>query len=299
MFVPAGDRAADGVPAEYQGKALIAARWLLPLAAVASLARPAAAVESCTYAGTTSYDGQVSVQTIASGATNDRTVDVLARVRARSFGLLPWRYWAEEIGTWRDGAMTRVAVNNRYEFSGRILRQNWDVFTASEKGLMARRVQGKTEADFERQHPGFVSHWDPSSFGVPWLPDYPKAPPERRADLDLPKAEVAPGLGSPLALAFYWVRWAPPETRPVPIFLPGFKHDARVDVSVSYLGTEGDGSRHFRTAVRHPQLSEDQTSTGDAWVTADHRLARVAFDARGARGTAHGELQLDGCDGSP
>ena len=239
------------------------------------------------------------VQTIASGADEDRTVAVLARVKAKTFGLLPWRYWIEEIGEWRNGDMVSVAVNNRYEFSGRILRQNWDVFDSGEKGFMARRVQGKTEADFQLQHPGFLSHWDPSSFGLPWLQDFQRAQPERRADLDLPRVQVVPGLSTPLALAFYWLRWTPTGARSVPIFLPGFKRDARVDVSVAYVGSEEDRLNHFRATVRHPQLSEAQASTGDAWVTRDHHLTKIVVDAHGEHRTAHGEFHLERCEGTP
>ena len=238
------------------------------------------------------------MRTIATAAGDSTTVDVQARLRATSLGFLDWRYWVEEIGTWRGQDMTSVAVNNRYEFAGRLMRQNWDVFTLGPSGLTAQRVQAKTEDDFRRLHPGFIRHWDPSTFGQPWLPDYPAAPPERRGDLDLPRAAMPPATGSPLALGFYWVRFAAPERRTVPIFLPGFKRDSRVDAAVAFLGQE-DGLRHFRTTVRHPQLSEDQASAGDAWVTEDHHLARLSFDAHGAHGSAHGELRLDGCQGTP
>jgi len=63
------------------------------------------------------------------------------------------------------------------------------------------------------------------------------------------------------------------------------------------MGVEGDGSLHLRSSVRHPQLSETKVSTGDAWISADHHLVRVAFDARADNASAHGELRLDGCQG--
>jgi hypothetical protein len=261
-------------------------------------AHPVQAAESCDYAGTSSYDGRLSVRTIASGAGKNRTVDVLASVSATSLWLLPWRYWTEERSTWRNDGITSVAVNNRYEFSGRVIRQNWDVFTLGPSGLMAQRVQAKTAQDFARLHPGFVSHWDPATFGMPWLQDYASAPPERRGDLDLPEAQRPANVGSPLALAFYWVRWMPVTARTLPVFLPGFKRDARIDVAISYLGVDANGLHHFHSAVRHPQLSMEQLSTGDAWITSDHRLDRVSFTARGSRGTAHGELRLERCEGT-
>jgi hypothetical protein len=90
--------------------------------------------------------------------------------------------------------------------------------------LQAERVQAKTLSDFQRQHPGFVQHWDPATFGQPWLHDYPSAPPERRIDLDLHDTPSLSALRSPLALAFYWVRWLPQTRQDVPVFLPGFKN---------------------------------------------------------------------------
>ncbi len=40
------------------------------------------------------------------------------------------------------------------------------------------------------------------------------------------------GLSSPLAMAFYWIRWLPRGGDEVPVFLPGFKADKLVDVPV-------------------------------------------------------------------
>jgi hypothetical protein len=213
--------------------------------------------------------------------------------------VIDWRYLYQEIGTWRGGELQSVGVNHRYSLAGSIRRQQWDLFNRTPAGMMAYRVQAKTLADFEAKHPGFVRHWQPSSFGQPWLPDYASAQPERRADLDLPAAAMAPGLGTPLTLAFYWVRWSGPQDRTVPVFLPGFKKHSRADVRVQSLGVEANGLLHLRSTVRHPQLSETEVSTGDAWVSPDHRLARVTFDAHGDHGSAQGDLRLDGCQGDP
>jgi hypothetical protein len=268
--------------------------------AVAVLTSHAAwADETCRYSGTTSYDGQVRVQTTAASANGGITVDVAARVKARSFGLIDWQYLYQEIGTWRDGELQSIGVNHRYSVAGSIRRQQWDLFNRTPSGMQAWRVQAKTLADFEIKHPGFVHHWSSASFGENWLPDYAAAPPERRPDLDLPRESMPPGLGTPLLLAFYWVRWAGDQERKVPVFLPGFKHDSRADIRVDSLGLEPGGLRHFRSSVRHPQLSETRVSTGDAWVSADHHLVRETFEAHTDSASAQGELHLDGCQGVP
>ena len=258
----------------------------------------ARAGETCHYSGTTSYAGRVTVETRADTADGETTVNAAARVNARSFGVIDWQYLYQEIGTWRDGELQKVGVNHRYSVAGSIRRQQWDVFTRAPDGMQAYRVQAKTPEDFRIRHPGFVRHWDPAAFGEAWLGDYPAAPPERRADLDLPRAAMPRGLGTPLLLAFFWVRWAGQTPETVPVFLPGFKRDARVDIRVVSLGIEAGGLLHLRSSVRHNQLSETEVSTGDAWISPDHHLVRVAFDARGDHASAQGELHLDGCQGA-
>jgi hypothetical protein len=255
--------------------------------------------ETCRYSGATSYSGRVIVETRAATANGETSVDVTARVAARSFGLIDWQYLYQEIGTWRNGEPRSVGVNHRYSVAGIIQRQLWDVFNRTAGGMEAYRVQGKTLDDFQTRHPGFVSHWDSATFGEPWLRDYAAAPPERRADLDLPRASMPAGLGTPLPLAFFWVRWADAGERTVPVFLPGFKRDARVDIRVASHGRDANGLLHLHTAVRSPQLSETEVSTGDAWISPDHHLVRVTFDARGDHGSAQGEVRLDGCEGEP
>ena len=213
--------------------------------------------------------------------------------------MIDWQYLYQEIGSWRDGELQSIGVNQRYSVVGSIRRQQWDVFRRGPDGMAAYRVQAKTLADFQEKHPGFVRHWNPATFGEPWLRDYASAPPERRADLDLPKASMPPGLGTPLLLAFFWVRWAGDQGRTVPVFLPGFKHDARIDIRVVSRGVEGGGLLHLHTSIRHPQLNKTEVSTGDAWISPDHHLVRVRFDARADYGSAEGELRLDGCQGEP
>ena len=141
----------------------------------------------------------------------------------KPYSCLEFDYLLEELSIWRGEQLENVAVNSRYLLGHRIVRQQWDEFRRAADGMRGERVQAKTLADFRRRHPGFVQHWDPASFGQPWLRDFPSAPPERRMDLDLHASPLPPALRSPLAMAFYWVRWLPRVGQDVPVFLPGFK----------------------------------------------------------------------------
>ena len=260
------------------------------------VASGACATETCQYSGTTSYSGRVMVETIASSNNGEVTVNVTARLNAKSLLVFNVAYLHQEISVWRDGELRSVAVNHRYTLNGSIRRQNWDVFTRGPTGMTAYRAQAKTLTDFQDKHPGFVNHWALAAFGQPWLRDYPMAAPERRPDLDLPKAALAPGIGPPLAMAFYWMRWAAPGSAPV--FLPGFKQNPRIDVPVVLEGTDGAGTRHFRSVTRHPQLGDAPPSVGEAFVAADHQLRRIVFEAHGSRGKADGDLRLERCQGA-
>jgi hypothetical protein len=310
LLVSSGDRVVDRLPAEHPRESPLSSACSFrhfatlaaaALSAVAGLTTSAArADEVCRYTGTTSHSGHVLIESKAAAAANgETTVDITARVNARSFGLIDWQYLYQEIGTFRDRELQSVAVNHRYKVFGSIRRQQWDLFVRGKDGMSAYRVQGKSLSDFQKKHPGFVRHWDLSSFGVPWRADYASAPPDRRADLDLPKAAMPPGLGTSLLMAFYWVRWAGRETRTVPLFLPGFKKNARIDVQVVAPGSDANGWLQLHTAVFHPQLSRTEVSTGDAWIAPDHRLMRVVFNAHGDLGSASGEFRLDGCQGEP
>nr|WP_294508606.1 hypothetical protein [uncultured Rhodopila sp.] len=205
-----------------------------------------------------------------------------------------FRYLVQEISTWRANRMQSLAVNTRYLAGDRIVRQQWDAFERSPDGLQARRVQAKTLADFRRRHPGFVQHWDPATFGSPWLQDYPAASPERRADLDLKALPLPEGLSSPLAMAFYWVRWMPRGAEQVPVFLPGFKADKLVDVPVT-----ADASGVRRASLHYPGLSRSPASIATAVTAADGRLLQLAFDVHEPGESAHGVVHQEGCQGAP
>jgi hypothetical protein len=253
----------------------------------------ASAAEVCRFTGTTNHEGHVAVTATAEAADGMIQVDVVMAFDATTFWTR-FRYLVEEISTWRGRDMQSVAVNTRYLVGDHIVRQQWDAFQRTRDGLQARRVQAKTLDDFRQRHPGFVQHWDPASFGSPWLQDYQAAPPERRADLDLKGAPLPEGLGSPLAMAFYWSRWLPDGAANAAIFLPGFKADKVADLQVA----AADGGARQAT-VRHPALDKSPASTATVLRSADGHLLELSFDVHGPAGSAEGQLRQAGCNGAP
>ena len=247
----------------------------------------AAVAEVCTYTGAASHDARATVETDTSEAGGLLTVRVLARMRASAW-LWEVEYLMDEVSTWRGGNLQSVAVNNRYILDGRPRRQQWDVLVRMPDGLQAQRVQSTSAQEFQRRHTRFAANWDPARFGQPWLQDYAAAGPERRTDLDLPRAGLAPGLRTPLALAFYWSRFLPATGGTVPVVLPGWKRDARVDEPV-----QPTGPGRWRMTLRHPAVRPG--SWADATVSPDHRLLRLTFTVRAQAGDAEGWVALEGC----
>jgi hypothetical protein len=185
-----------------------AIRLLLTCISVARLCTiDASASEVCRFGGTTDGAGHVAITTDVAAMNGVMRIEVAMRFETTGMFWLPIRYLVDEISTWRMGEMEGVAVNTRYLVGDHIVRQQWDTFQRGPDGLQAHRVQAKSLADFRHRHPGFVQHWDPATFGSPWLQDYQSAASERRADLDLKASPLPSGLRPPLAMAFYWVRW--------------------------------------------------------------------------------------------
>lgn len=249
----------------------------------------APAAEVCHYTGKTSYSGHATVRTEVSEARGLTTVAVTARLDAKAWWLWSIQYLAEEISTWRGGELQSVAVNNRYSANGQVKRQQWDVFVRGSDGLLASRVQSKSLSEFRRRHPAFASHWEPARFGEPWLPDYPAAQPERRPDLDLARAAMPRQTRTPYALAFYWSRWLPAAAGTVPVFMPGWKRDARFDAQVASAAPG-----RWRLTLQSPALG-GAPSSAEATVSADHRLMRLSFDVRATAGSGQGWLDQMGC----
>ena len=218
----------------------------------------ASGAEVCRFAGITDPSGKVAA-TVGVTATNTTTrVDVGATFETTTIFWFHVRYLMEEISTWRSGELETVGMNTRYILGGHIVRQTWDLFKRDKDAMRGYRIQGKSVADFQRAHPGFVQHLDPSTFGQPWLDDYSAAPPERRADLDLTTSSASSNLLSPLALAFYWVRWLPPDGQDEAVFLPGFKSDKLVDVPIT--AAPWNGGTVWQTPLRYSVLSETPPS---------------------------------------
>ncbi len=254
-------------------------RWLL----LALLAAPAQA-EICTYEGDTDYRGHASVRTEANTVGGVLTLRVTGRLTAS-----PWRLWdveylGDEITTWRNGVLLSIATNGRYLVNGEVSRQQWDVFQPDPAGLMASRAQAKRIRDFRARYPSFAANWPTTAFGRDWLPGFSAAPPERRPDLDL--LHPNPAVRTPLALAFYWVRFLPLDTSTVPVFLPGFKHDALVTEALTRQGNT------WSMPLRHPAIGTGSSAT--ATVEAG-MLRRLTIEAHETLGDGAGSVTLKGC----
>jgi hypothetical protein len=251
----------------------------------------ASATEVCHFTGTTDHGGHVAATTTVTTMDGVTRVDVLGSFESTAILLLHVHYLIEEVSTWRAGTLESVAVNNRYLVENRIVRQQWDTFQRVADGLEAHRVQGKTFGDFCQKYPGFAQHWDPATFGQPWLRDYPLASPERRADLDLKGSPLPSGLRSPLAMAFYWVRWLPRGGEDVPVFLPGFKADRLVDLSIAAVPSS-EGTL-WQAPLRYAALSRNRTSMVTAQTSPDGHLLQLAFEGEG-----RGLITQRGCEGT-
>jgi len=154
------------------------------------------------------------------------------------------------------------------------------------------RVQAKTLDDFKVRHPGFVRHWDPASFWAAMVAGLRgRATRTARRPRSTPDRDARPTSGTPLPLAFFWSAGRGACANH-PGVSAGFKQDERADIRVVSRGRDANGLLHLHSAVRSPQLSETEASTGDAWISADHHLVRVTFDARGERGNAQGEVHF-------
>ena len=263
-------------------------------AALMVVAGGASAHEVCRFVGTTDHSGRIAVVTDVATAGFTTTVDVRVEFEAAPMLWPAILYRAEELSTWRAGELERVAVNNRYFAGGHVVRQQWDEFERGADRMEARRVQAKSLAELAYTHPSFVRHWDVAAFGVPWLTDYWASSPERRPDLD--GSPLSPGLRTPLAMAFYWVRSLPNGGQEVPVFLPGFK--ARQVVRLPITSAAWAGGLVWETPLRYPALKERPVSTATAWTSTDGHLLQLAFELHSWSGSARGLIHQGSCDGS-
>ena len=271
--------------------------WRLTLVVALSAGR-ASAAETCRFVGTTDYDGQLVIEARSTQADGAIRVDVRLQLDARPLPLIHTHYLMQEISTWRPDGLAQVAVNSRYSFNGRIIRQQWDVYDRVADGLDAYRVQGKRLPDFQRRHPGFVAHWDPTTFAVPWLEDYARAAAERRPDLDLRHDMTS--VRTPLALAFYWSRWLLRQGEVVPVFLPGFKEQKLAEIAIGASSqAPAAGQSDWQAPLHYPGLSLSRPSIASARTSSDRHLLQLYFDLHGVDHSARGTIRQVGCTGTP
>ncbi len=260
----------------------------------------ARASEFCRFAGTTDHSGRIEVTTNVNARVTDgtTTVDVIVHFIATPWPLVHIRYLMEEVSTWKSDQLQSVATNNRYLVDGHIVRQIWERFDRGTTGLEAYRLQGKTLDDFRRKYPAFVRHWGAANFSQPWIQDYRLAGAERRPDLDLPASSVGPDLRSPLALAFYWSRWIPRSGQAATVFLPGFKKNKRLDLTIGAGEPSRYGQQVWQTSIRYPALGSAHASTAKVWVSTDRHLMQLAGSVQSGSYAGDGLIRQEGCDGT-
>jgi hypothetical protein len=83
----------------------------------------------------------------------------------------------------------------------------------------------------------------------------------------------------------------------VPVFLPGFKKEGRVDLPV--VAVPSSGGTLWQAPPRHSAFSEKPVSVATAQISPDRHLLRLAFDVHGSRGSGRGLITEDGCEGKP
>jgi hypothetical protein len=283
------------MPVQKSGMTTLMKSWLFCFVLVQLAMNKATAGETCRFSGTTDADGRLAIAASSSAnADGTTTVDVIGRFTANPMPFVHITYLMQEISTWRSDRLDGLAVSTRYMAGSRVVRQQWDVFRRGRDGLEAYRLQGSPD-ELQRAHAPFVRHWDPATFGQPWLQDYWAASPERRRDLDMPAASLRSPLRSPLALAFYWSRRMPRTGQSVAVFLPGFKRDKSVDLTISPVGSPGNGWQMWQSAVRYPALSMSRDSIASAWISNDGHLLQLALEVQWQGSTARGLIRQDGC----
>ncbi len=254
------------------------------------------ATETCRFTGTTDYHGQVALVTTAATTGSVTRVDVALQFEATTALWLHIRYLVEEISEWRNGVLQRLDANTRYVFAGHVVRQQWDDFRRTPKGLQAERIEGKRAPQFSHQYPRFASHWDLAAFGLPWLEDYAWAAPVPRPDLDLAPVPQSGEVQAPFALAFYWVRFLHPGAQYATVFLPGFKADKLADLTLTPVASPAGTT--WRADLHHAWLSKTPPSTATAHISNDGHVQRLSFELHGSAGSAGGTLTQIGCTGT-
>ncbi len=82
------------------------------------------------------------------------------------------------------------------------------------------------------------------------------------------------------------------------MFLPGFKKDKRVDLTIGAAEPSRDGQQVWQTSIRYPALSSAHASTAKAWVSTDRRLLQLAGSVESGSYAGDGVIRLQGCDGT-
>jgi hypothetical protein len=253
----------------------------------------AASAEVCQFTGTTDPSGTISVISSVETANGVTKVDVSATYDTTAYLFFHVHYLVNEITLWQGDQLQTIGINTRYLLGSHVIRQTWDVFHRDNASMRGYRVQGKTLADFERKHRGFVRYWDPTTFGRPWLDNFEAAVPERRADLDLVRSASSPKLQTPFAFTFYSIRMLRPGAAEQTIFLPGFKGEKLLTLPLT--SSRSNAGVVWQAIIKYSNFSTTEVSTVTANIAPDRHLKWIEMDLHDKRVDAKGALTLQSC----
>ena len=242
------------------------------------------------FRGNSYYSGKMSAQTRVSTSGNTTTVQVLFRIHATAALIVGIDYWMEELTTWSSGELQTAATNTRYMVNDEIKRQSWKAFTKNNNMFEGYKIESKHPDQFKSRYPLLATIWELSSFGKSWLPQFYPSSPDRRSDYDV---AVEPGLQTPLAFAFYYLRFLQNAAQ-VPVFVVGEEREKRVDLVLN-SPEQLNGTKVWRVPFRAGPLKTADNKPARAEIGPDQQLHRLKLSMVHTMGSAEGELISEGC----
>jgi hypothetical protein len=82
------------------------------------------------------------------------------------------------------------------------------------------------------------------------------------------------------------------------VFLPGFKKDKRLDLTIGAARPSRDGQQVWQTSIRYPALGSANASMAKAWVSTDRHLLQLTGSVQSGSYAGDGVIRLEGCDGT-
>lgn len=248
--------------------------------------------EVCQYKGNADYSGKMWAQTHVTTVGPKTVVQVLFKIHATALLFIGVDYWMEELTSWENGELQSAATNTRYLVNDEIRRQSWKVLPRNGNNFEGYKLESKHESKFKERYPIFAPIWDLQAFGKDWLGQFQQSSPDRRADYDV---AFEPGLTTPLAFAFYGIRFLKQASR-IPVFVAGEERQKRVDLQIASAQITSDGSKVWRVPFHAGPLNTAENSPATAEVARDGSLRKMDLSIVHSLGSASGTFISQGCD---